>query len=220
MEAGRQGISMGISMDYLLIATILVPGGSILISKVMVPETQQPEAIENIVLDNKGNNHNVIEALMNGAGIGLKVIVNICVAVIVIVGMVSLINMFLGFAGLSLEMIFGYIVAPIGFFMGFDGAAAMQEGVLLGQKMVLNEFIAFADLGSYVSSLDTRTAMMCTISLAGFANVGSVGMCIGSMGALCPEKKDVISRCVVKGMLGGMLVSIFSAMLCGLIMLF
>lgn len=96
----------------------------------------------------------------------------------------------------------------------------MQEGVLLGQKMVLNEFIAFADLGSYVSSLDTRTAMMCTISLAGFANVGSVGMCIGSMGALCPEKKDVISRCVVKGMLGGMLVSIFSAMLCGLIMLF
>ena len=134
MEAGRQGISMGISMDYLLIATILVPGDSILISKVMVPETQQPEAIENIVLDNKGNNHNVIEALMNGAGIGLKVIVNICVAVIVIVGMVSLINMFLGFAGLSLEMIFGYIFAPIGFLWALMELQPCSKACCWGRK--------------------------------------------------------------------------------------
>ena len=119
MEAGRQGISMGISMDYLLIATILVPGDSILISKVMVPETQQPEAIENIVLDNKGNNHNVIEALMNGAGIGLKVIVNICVAVIVIVGMV---------------MIFGYIFAPIGFLWALMELQPCRKACCWGRK--------------------------------------------------------------------------------------
>ena len=74
----------------------------------------------------------------------------------------------------------------------------MQEGVLLGQKMVLNEFIAFADLGSYVSSLDTRTAMMCTISLAGFANVGSVGMCIGSMGHYAQKRRMLYQGALLK----------------------
>ena len=128
--------------------------------------------------------------------------------------------MILGFAGLSLEMIFGYVFCPFGYLMGFDTATAMQEGTLLGQKLALNEFVAFGTLGAYISTLDSRTAMMCAISLAGFANVSSMGICIGGIGALCPEKKGVLSRIVVRAMLGGMLLSILSAMLCGLVALF
>ena len=101
-----------------------------------------------------------------------------------------------------------------------DTVTAMQEGTLLGQKLALNEFVAFGTLGAYISTLDSRTAMMCAISLAGFANVSSMGICIGGIGALCPEKKGVLSRIVVRAMLGGMLLSILSAMLCGLVALF
>ena len=134
-------------------------------------------------------------------------------ALIAVIGMVALVNMILGFAGLSLKMIFGYVFCPFGYLMGFDTVTAMQEGTLLGQKLALNEFVAFGTLGAYISTLDSRTAMMCAISLAGFANVSSIG-------ALCPEKKGVLSRIVVRAMLGGMLLSILSAMLCGLVALF
>ena len=116
-------------------------------------------------------------------------VLGICVALIAVIGMVALVNMILGFAGLSLEMIFGYVFCPFGYLMGFDTVTAMQEGTLLGQKLALNEFVAFGTLGAYISTLDSRTAMMCAISLAGFANVSSMGICIGGIGALCPEKK-------------------------------
>ena len=213
-------VAMGIPMDYLLIASMLVPVGSILISKIIYPETEPAQDVDNLKIDNKGSNNNVIEAVMSGANVGLQVVLGICVALVAIIGMVALINMVLGFAGLSLEMIFGYIFSPFGYLMGFDTVTAMQEGTLLGQKLALNEFVAFGTLGAYISTLDSRTAMMCAVSLAGFANVGSMGICVGGIGALCPEKKGVLSRIVVRAMLGGMLLSILSAMLCGLVDLF
>lgn len=213
-------VAMGIPMDYLLIASMLVPVGSILISKIIYPEVEPAQDVDNLKIDNKGSNNNVIEAVMSGANVGLQVVLGICVALVAIIGMVALINMVLGFAGLSLEMIFGYIFSPFGYLMGFDTVTAMQEGTLLGQKLALNEFVAFGTLGAYISTLDSRTAMMCAVSLAGFANVGSMGICVGGIGALCPEKKGVLSRIVVRAMLGGMLLSILSAMLCGLVDLF
>ena len=213
-------VSMGIPMDYLLMASMLVPVGSILIAKMILPEMETCNNVDNLKIDNKGGNTNAIEAIMNGAGVGLQVVLGICVALIAVIGMVALVNMILGFAGLSLEMIFGYVFCPFGYLMGFDTVTAMQEGTLLGQKLALNEFVAFGTLGAYISTLDSRTAMMCAISLAGFANVSSMGNCIGGIGALCPEKKGVLSRIVVRAMLGGMLLSILSAMLCGLVALF
>ncbi len=213
-------VAMGIPMDYLLIASMLVPVGSILISKIIYPEVEPAQDVDNLKIDNKGSNNNVIEAVMSGANVGLQVVLGICVALVAIIGMVALINMVLGFAGLSLEMIFGYVFSPFGYLMGFDTVTAMQEGTLLGQKLALNEFVAFGTLGAYISTLDSRTAMMCAVSLAGFANVGSMGICVGGIGALCPEKKGVLSRIVVRAMLGGMLLSILSAMLCGLVDLF
>lgn len=91
---------------------------------------------------------------------------------------------------------------------------------MLGQKIALNEFVAFGNLGSFIGTLDARTAMMASISLAGFANVGSMAICVGGIGALCPGKKGVLSQLVLRGMIGGALLSILSAMLCGLVALF
>ncbi|MGM9540313.1 NupC/NupG family nucleoside CNT transporter [Anaerovibrio sp.] len=213
-------VSMGIPMEYLLMASMLVPVGSILISKIILPEVESAEVIEDLTIDGKGNNSNAIEAVINGASIGVTIVMGIAASLIAIIGMVALINMILGFAGLSLEIIFGYVFAPFGFLMGFDGATALREGTLLGQKIALNEFVAFNNLGSFIDTLDTRTAMMASISLAGFANVGSMAICVGGVGALCPEKKGILSRLVLRAMIGGMLLSVLSAMLCGIVALF
>lgn len=96
----------------------------------------------------------------------------------------------------------------------------MMEGTLLGQKLILNEFIAFGDLAGKLASLDPRTALVCTISLCGFANISSMGMCIGSIGTLCPEKKGTIARLIVRATLGGVFVSINSAFLVSIVSLF
>ncbi|MSU08967.1 NupC/NupG family nucleoside CNT transporter [Veillonellaceae bacterium WCA-693-APC-5D-A] len=203
------------------ILVILVAGmGSILISKIILPEVETAESLDELAIDGKGSNSSPIEAVINGASVGVTIVIGISASLIAIIGLVALLNMILGFAGLSLEIIFGYIFAPFGYLMGFDGAAALQEGTLLGQKIALNEFVAFSNLGSFIGTLDARTAMMASISLAGFANVGSMAICVGGIGALCPGKKGVLSQLVLRGMIGGALLSILSAMLCGLVALF
>ena len=150
----------------------------------------------------------------------MQMVISIGASLVAIIGLVALINMVLGIAGISLEQIFSYIFAPFGFLLGLDGKDALMEGTLLGQKMIMNEFVAFGNLGEVINSLDTRTAMVASISLAGFANVSSLGICVSGIAVLCPQKKSTLSRLVVRAMLGGMLVSILSATIVGIVALF
>lgn len=212
--------ALGIPMDYLLIASALVPIGSILMSKMILPQTEQVTEISNVKMDNKGNNSNVIDAIAEGAGIGMQMVISIAASLVAIIGIVAVINMILGFAGITLEQIFSYIFAPFGFFMGLDTQHILLEGSLLGNKLIINEFVAFQELGSMLSTLDARTALVTSISLCGFANVGSLGICVSGIAVLCPEKRSTLSRLVLRAMLGGVLVSILSAMIVGFIMLF
>lgn len=212
--------ALGIPMEYLLIASALVPIGSILISKMILPQTEKPLDIKDVKMDNKGNNSNVIDAIAEGAGIGMQMAISIAASLVGIIGIVAVINMILGFAGISLEQIFSYIFAPFGFLMGFDTKYILTEGSLLGNKLIVNEFVAFQDLGKMLSSLDARTGMVAAISLCGFANLSSLGICVSGIAVLCPEKKSTLSRLVFRAMLGGVLVSMLSAMLVGFIMLF
>ena len=210
----------GIPMEYLLIASVLVPVGSILVSKMILPQGEQAKSISDVKMDNKGNNSNVIDAIAEGAATGMQMVISIGASLVAIICLVALINMVLGIAGISLEQIFSYIFAPFGFLLGLDGKDALMEGTLLGQKMIMNEFVAFGDLGEVINSLDTRTAMVASISLAGFANVSSLGICVSGIAVLCPQKKSTLSRLVVRAMLGGMLVSILSATIVGIVALF
>ena len=212
--------ALGIPMEHLLIASALVPVGSILISKMLLPQVEQPLNISDVKMDNKGNNANVIDAIAEGANTGMQMVIAIAASLVGIIGIVALINMFLGMAGISLEQIFSYIFAPFGFFMGLEGQEILMEGSWLGNKLILNEFVAFQDLGAIISTLDARTGMVCAISLCGFANVSSLGICVSGIAVLCPEKRSTLSRLVFKAMLGGVLVSILSAMIVGLVMLF
>ena len=212
--------ALGIPMEYLLIASALVPIVSIMVSKIIYPQTEQIKSITDVKMDNKGNNSNVIDALADGASTGMQMVISIGASIVGFVGIVALINLFLGIANISLAQVFSYIFAPFGFLLGLDGNQILMEGSLLGNKLILNEFIAFGDLAGRLGDLEPRVGMICAISLCGFANLSSMGMCVGGIGVLCPEKRGTISRLVFKSMIGGVFVSIMSALLVSIVSLF
>ena len=212
--------ALGIPMEYLLIASALVPIGSIMVSKIIFPQTEEVHEVGDIKMDNKGNNANVIEAVSEGAVTGMQMALSMGASLIAMVALVALINKGLGVFGISLEQIFSYVFAPFGALMGLDSSEILMEGNLLGSKLVINEFVAFEQLGKIISSMDPRTAIMATISLCGFANFSSLGICVSGIGILCPEKKSTLARLVFRAMIGGVAVSLLSAMAVGFIMLF
>lgn len=213
-------VGMGIPMENLLIAGALVPLSSIMVSKLLIPETQKEEVVENVVMDRKGAHTNIMSAISEGATNGMQMAFGIGAALIAITGLVALVNGALGVIGLSLQQILSYLFAPLGFLMGLDPSNVLKAGELLGTKIVLNEFIAFGDLGAIIKSLDPRSALVMSISLAGFANISSIGICISGISVFCPERRTEISNIAFKGMIGGFLVSTLSAMIVGLVLLF
>ena len=138
---------------------------------------------------------------------------------VAMVALVAAVNKLLGVCGISLQQVFSYVFAPFGFFLGLDPSEILLEGNLLGSKLVLNEFVAFQQLGAMISSMDYRTGMICAISLCGFANFSSLGICVSGIAVLCPEKKSTLARLVFKAMLGGVAASLISAMTVGLVTL-
>ena len=213
-------VALGIPMEYILIASALVPFGSIAISKMLLPELEEAQNIEDVSIDNKGDNENLIGAIAEGAMNGLQSALAIGASLIAIIGLVALVNGILGAFGITLQQIFSYIFSPIGFLMGLDGGEILRAGQLLGEKLVLNEFVAFQSLGEVIKSLDYRTGLVMAISLCGFANISSMGICISGISALCPDKRKVLSKLAFKAMIGGFAVSVLSSMVVGLITLF
>ena len=211
--------ALGIPISTLLIASALVPIGSILVSRIIFPQTEEAESVSEVQMDHKGNHTNVIDAISDGCGTGIQMVIAIGASIVGFMGVMELFDRVFGIFGLSLTQIFSYIFAPFGYLLGFNGSDILFEGALLGKKLILNEFIAFSDLAERIASLDARTALVSVISLCGFANVASMGMCIGGIGVLCPEKRGTISRLIVKATIAGVFVSINSAFLVSIVSL-
>lgn len=212
--------ALGIPMEYLLIASAMVPIGSILIAKIIYPQSEDIHSASDVKIDAKGNHSNAIDALADGAATGMQIVISIAASLVGFIGLVALINLILGFVKLNLSQIFSYVFAPFGFLLGLDGKNILMEGSLLGDKLILNEFIAYEELAGQLHQLDPRTGLICAISLCGFANLSSMGICVGSIGVLCPEKRGTISRLVFRSMVGGFLVSILSALLVSIVTVF
>lgn len=212
--------ALGIPMKYLLIANALVPIGSIAISKILLPERdlEMVKSYEEVSVSlDKDKNSNILGAIADGAVSGLQTTLAIGASLIAIIGLVALVNGFLGIFGISLQQIFSYIFAPLGFLMGVDSSEVLTAGQLLGSKLVLNEFVAFQQLGEIMGTLGARTQMILSIALAGFANISSIGICISGISALCPEKKNTLAKLALKSMIGGFAVSVLSAMIVGVV---
>ncbi len=211
--------ALGIPLSSLLIASALVPIGSIMISKVIYPQTDEVKQISEVTMDNNGNNTNVIDALAEGCNTGIQMVISIGASIVGFMGIIAIFDLLLGMFGISIAQIFGFIFAPFGFLLGLDGQDIILEGTLLGEKLILNEFIAFGSLAPKLAELDARTGLVATISLCGFANIASMGICIGGIGILCPEKRGTISRLIVKATIAGVFVSINSALLVSIVLL-
>lgn len=213
-------VALGIPMEYLLIASTMVPVGSILLSKIVCPQTEKIQELGEVKMDRKGNNENVLDALASGALDGMNMAMAIGASLIAIISIVALINGILGIFNLSLETILSYVFAPMGYLMGLEGKEVLTAGELLGSKLILNEFVAFGKLGPMLASMTERTGLMLAVSLAGFANVSSIGICISGISVLCPEKRPVLAKLAMRAMFAGFCVSVLSALIVGIWLLF
>lgn len=212
--------AMGVPMQLLILASSLVPFGSIVLGKIILPEKEENESVNKVDVDRHSAGSNVIEAMSNGALDGWMVVMAIASSLVAINGMVALIDGGLSFAGLELKQIFGWIFYPVAFLMGLDASFTDVAGQILGCKLILNEFVAYDMLMPLMDTLDYRAQAVMCITIGGFANVGSMAVCVSALGSLCPERKPDVAKLIVRALAGAFALNIMNGMIVGIILSF
>ena len=211
-------ILFGIRAEHLLTAVIMTAPGTLMMAKIFVPETQVPETMGSVKLEIERTDVNVIDAAGRGTGEGLALALNVGAMLISFLALIALINAVLGLAHLSLEMIFGWVFAPIAWAMGVPWRDAPVIGNLLGTRMALNEFVAYARLGAMQASIDPKSFTIATFALCGFANFSSIGIQIGGIGALAPTRRHDLARLGFRAMIAGTLANFVTATIAGFLL--
>ena len=218
-------ISQGVEARHLLSAVIMTSPGTIVMAKMLVPETDTPATEGRVVIpkDELHADENLIGAIARGTIDGGKLALNVAIMLISFLALVALLDMLLTWihGGLpfvpgSLGQILGYVFAPIAWLIGVPWHDCMAIGNLLGTRMALNEVIAYIGLGTQRAALDPRSFTIATFALCGFANLGSIGMQIGGIGALVPERRNDLARLGVRAMLAGTMANLISASIAGM----
>ena len=220
-------VSMGADAGHLMTASVISAPAALLIAKIMLPETETPKTIEVHSKITSGKNVNVIEAVAEGATAGMKLAFNVGAMLIAFVALVAMVNGVVGWLGgwwgytgdatWSLEKGFGYVFAPFAWLMGIPASESFEAGQLLGTKMVVNEFLAYAQLGEMKSQLSPRTFTILTYALCGFANFSSIGIQLGGIGGIAPERRSDLARLGLRAMLGGTLAAFMTACVAGML---
>ena len=218
-------IAFGIDAKHLLTAVIMTAPGTLMMAKMFVPETETPETRGTVKLEVVNEDVNIIDAAGRGTAEGLHLALNVGAMLISFVALIALVNAILGAAGgwvglqgFSLQTIFGWAFAPVAWSLGVPWKDAATIGNLLGTRMVLNEFIAFAQLGGMKDVLDPRSFTIATFALCGFANFASIGMQIGGIGALAPSRRGDLARLGLRAMLAGTLANFLTAIIVGFLL--
>ena len=211
-------ILFGIEAQHLLTAVIMTAPGTLMMAKIFVPETEQPDTMGIVKLNVERTDVNVIDAAGRGTSEGLALALNVGAMLISFLALVALVNAMLGLAGLSLQQIFGWVFAPIAWSMGVPWRDAPTIGNLLGTRMALNEFVAYSQLGPLKESLDPRSFTIATFALCGFANFSSIGIQIGGIGALAPNRRHDLARLGLRAMLAGTLANFVTATIAGFLL--
>lgn len=218
-------IAMGVEAEFLLAASIMNAPAALLISKMLVPETGKPLTRGEVKLNVEIHDVNVIDAAARGAGVGLKLALNVAAMLIAFLSIIALINWplqeigtALGFE-LSLERIFAWIFSPLAFVMGVPWEEAGKVGTLLGQKLILNEFVSYLGLTKLKAeaALSPRSELIASYALCGFANLGSIGIQLGGIGGLAPSRKHDLAKLGLRAVLGGSLATFMTATIAGLL---
>jgi CNT family concentrative nucleoside transporter len=213
-------VNMGIPAEYLIAASLMAAPASLVISKIIFPETEESQTKNEIKVEVKSHYTNVIDAISHGASDGMKISINIVAMLIGFIALITLINYIIGkiFPGISLDIIFGYLFYPFALVMGVPQQDIMQVATFMGQKLSINEFVAYNNLTAIKESLSPKAVAIASFALCGFANFSSVGMQIGGIGALAPERRTDLAKLGLKALLCGTLASYLSASLAGILM--
>jgi CNT family concentrative nucleoside transporter len=218
-------IAQGVEAKHLLSAVIMTAPGTILMAKMLVPETDVPATEGKVVIpkDEQHKDENLIGAIARGTIDGGKLAMNVAIMLISFLALVALLDMILAWVhgGVawfpsSLGQILGYIFWPIAWLIGVPAHDCSVIGNLLGTRMALNEVIAYIGLGTHKATLDARSFTIATFALCGFANLGSIGMQIGGIGALVPERRNDLAKLGVRAMLAGTMANLISASIAGM----
>ena len=208
---------------HLMAASIMSAPAALVIAKIIYPETSIPEtAKEDIKLSKVSDEANFLEAIGNGATEGMKLAINIAAMLIAFISVITFFNWLLslisfGETVLSIELILGYVFMPLAFLMGAPWSEAQTLGSLMGQKLVLTEFIAYGNLAALGDTISTKTATIAAYALCGFANFASIGIQLGGIGSIAPDRKKDLAQLVTKAMLGGALASWLTATIAGIL---
>ncbi|MGB6249403.1 MAG: nucleoside transporter C-terminal domain-containing protein [Terriglobales bacterium] len=224
-------IAVGIEPKHLLSAVIMTAPGTILISKMLVPETEVPKTAGRVVMSAEEaaaeKSENLLGAIARGTTDGLGLALNIAAMLIAFLALIALVNGIMGGIhnrlGLmwfpsSLQQIFGALFAPVAWVIGIPWHDCTLIGNLLGTRMVLNELVAFSMLGPQKAALDPRSFTIATFALCGFANLSSIGIQLGGIGALAPNKRGELARLGVRAMLAGTMANLMSASIAGMLL--
>ncbi len=232
-------VSFGAKAEYLLAASLMAAPAALVISKIVWPETEESETMGKVKLEVKTPYTNVIDAVTHGAGDGMKISMNVIAMLIGFLGLIALINFLLMKVGivlnlnfsLTLDWVFGKIFSPMAWAMGVPPADVSNVATMLGKKLTINEFVAFSDLTQtmvpnasgvlvkgYQSVISDKSLLIVSFAICGFANFSSVGMQIGGIGALAPERRADLAKLGMRALLCGTLASYLSATIAGILM--
>jgi CNT family concentrative nucleoside transporter len=225
---------LGVRLDYLIAAAFMAGPAGIVMSKIIVPETGEPETLvasnvdeeaeEEGEEDGEGGHLNTIDAIASGTLQGLQIALTVGAMLIAFISLIALVNIILGAVGglfgfpdLTFELILGYVFAPIAFLIGVPWEEAIGAGSFLGQKLVLNEFVAFANFGPQVEQFSQKTVAIVTFGLTGFANLGSIAILIGTFGSISPGRRHEVARFGIRAVLAGTLANLMNATIAGIL---
>jgi CNT family concentrative nucleoside transporter len=222
-------ILFGVEPRHLLTSVIMTAPGTIVLAKMLVPETEQPVTAGKVHLERseEESKENLLGAIARGTGDGLQLALNVGAMLIAFLALVALGNGLMGVVHhrlewfpASLEVIFGWVFAPVAWIIGVSSKDCITVGNLLGTRMVLNEFVAYGQLGAMKGQalLDARSFTIATFALCGFANLSSIGIQIGGIGALAPNQRGELARLGVRAMLAGTMANLLSASIVGILL--
>jgi len=221
-------VLMGAELKYLLAAAFMAAPGGLLMAKIIMPDDQYipPSKHERLQMERSAHG-NVILAAAAGTTDGLRLSVNIGAMLIAFVALIALFNGLVGgvfglfgVEGVTLQLILGKLFQPLMFLLSVPWEEAEAAGALFGEKIILNEFVAFSHLNDYLAGMSPRTVAVSTFALCGFANLSSIAILLGGLGVLVPEKREVIGRLGIKAVLAASLSNLMSAALAGLLLTF
>ena len=218
-------VQFGAEIKYLLAASFMAAPGGLLMAKIIMPDEESSAADDEHLELGKSPHENVILAAAVGSADGVKLAVNIGAMLLAFIALIGLANGFLGwvvglfgFESMTLEQIFGWVFAPMMYLLSIPWAEAQAAGALFGEKIILNEFVAYSHLTEYLAGMSERTVTIVTFSLCGFANLSSIAILLGGLGGLLPDKKELIARFGLKAVAAGSLSNLMSAALAGLML--